>query len=115
MPSKIPPCRKQAPSADHHPIVVHTFAQKYHFKGSWDATSKTLKQRILNNELKYERCKNAFECYKQLSLDLIKDGKEQKISKLLAYKKANDTHVLQNTNLTTKCTHIGFSTKYKAK
>ena len=36
------------------------------------------------------------------------------MSKLLVYKKANDARVIQNTNITTKCTHIGFATEDKA-
>ena len=38
--------------------LVHKFAQKFRFKGSWDATGKMVKLRILNNELRNMHCKN---------------------------------------------------------
>lgn len=32
--------------------IVHKFAQKYRFKGSWDTTGKIVKEAIMNNELR---------------------------------------------------------------
>lgn len=46
--------------------IVHKFASKYRFKGSWDATGKLVKERIHNLEMKYERCDTAWSCYERL-------------------------------------------------
>lgn len=72
---------------------MHKFAEKYHFKGCWDATGKIMKQRIFNNESKYERCATAFGCYVKLRTDMIKNGQEQKMMKLLEYESNNDEWV----------------------
>lgn len=93
--------------------IIHKFAQKFRFKGSWDATGKIVKQRILNNELKYDRCANALDCYQKLSRDLTKDGSDVKAAKLLEYELLNDERVTKNTTLTTRHTHIGFATESK--
>ena len=55
-------------------IIVHKLAEKYRFKGSWDATGKIVKERIMNNELKYNRCANAMDCYLKITQDLTKMG-----------------------------------------
>ena len=39
--------------------IVHKFAEKYCFIGSWDATGKLVKAAILKNEMKYERWADA--------------------------------------------------------
>ena len=98
---------------DVHPIAIRIFAQKYRFKGSWDATGKIVKERILNNELKGDRCATAFDCYIKLGRDLTKNGEDEKSSKLLEYENNNDERVIKNTTLTTKKTHIGFGTQDK--
>ena len=39
-----------AQAAKHHEnktVIIHKFAQKYRFKGSWDATGKNVKERYL--------------------------------------------------------------------
>ena len=43
-------------------IVVHKFAQKYCFKGSWDATGKLITDSINKHECRGERCANAENC-----------------------------------------------------
>lgn len=98
---------------DVHHIAIHNFAQKYRFKGGWDATGKIVKERILNNELKGDRCATAFDCYIKLGRDLTKNGEDEKSSKLLEYENNNDERVIKNTTLTTKKTHIGFGTQDK--
>ena len=62
---------------DVHPIAIHKFAHKYRFKGSWDATGKIVKERILNNELREDRCATAFYCYIKLGRDFIKNGEDK--------------------------------------
>jgi hypothetical protein len=91
--------------------LLHKFGQKYRFKGSWDATGKHVKQRILNNELKNLRCKNAWYCYTNLRVQMSKNGKEELISKLEEHEKNGDMNVLKNTTFTTKRTFIGYATK----
>ena len=93
--------------------IVHKFAQQFRFKGSWDTTSKIAKQRILNNELKYDRCENVLDCYQKLSTHLTKDGNTIKARMLLEYELANGERVTINTTLTTRHTHIGFVTESK--
>ena len=41
----------------------HKFAEKYHYKGSWDRTGKRIKEFLLRMELMNRRCGNAFACY----------------------------------------------------
>ena len=94
--------------------ITHKFAQKYRFKGSWDATGKLIKKRILNNEFKFDRCADAFDCYKKLSRNqfqygLAKDGSELKYEKLKEYEEQGDARVLKNTGLTTRRTMIGLA------
>ena len=59
--------------------IVHKFAQKFRFKGSWDAVGKVVKMRIENNELKYVRVADAWDCYRTLRKQLSKDGSEKLI------------------------------------
>ena len=85
----------------HKPIIIHKFAQKYRFKGSWDATGKVVKQKILQNELKYDRCSTALDCYMKLTRDMTRDGSEKKTQKLLEYERTSDAKVVKNTTFTT--------------
>ena len=98
---------------DHKPMLIHKFAQKYRFKGSWDATGKIVKQRILNNELKHRRCATAFDCYIKLKSDMTQKPNRKKWVDLLKHESNGDMRILKNTVLTTKCTHIGFATEKK--
>ena len=103
-------------AASHHthkPIITHKFTQKYRFKGSWDATGKIVKQQILQNELKYDRCATALECYKKLTCDLSKDGDDKRTNKLLEYERTGDARMLLNSVYTTQKTHIGYGTESK--
>ena len=92
-------------------IIVHKFAQKYRFKGPWDATGKLVKQAIQNNELRFERCANAWDCYIKLGRDLSRDGQAERTRKLLEYEHNQDVRLLNNTPFTTSRTHIGFCTE----
>ena len=96
---------------DNKVVVVHKLAEKYRFKGSWDATGKLVKERIMNNELKYDRCSNAMDCYLKLTRDLTKDGKQTAMVKMEMYEKNGDPRIIKNTTFTTKETHIGFGTE----
>ena len=92
---------------------IHKFGAKYRFKGSWDAFGKHIKQQILLQELLYNRCANAWDCYKILREKLSRDGKEKGTQKLLAFEEAGDVRVLNNTTFKTKCTYIGYGTEKK--
>ena len=63
---------KSSSQTNHKLITIHKFAQKYQFKGSWDATGKTIKMMILHNELKYDQCLTALDCYMKLTRDMTK-------------------------------------------
>ena len=99
--------------SSHKPVLIHKFAQKYKFKGSWDATGKLVKQKILQNELKYDRCSNAKDCYMKLTRDMTRDGSEKQTQKLLEYERTGDAKVVKNTTFTTMKTHIGYGTEHK--
>lgn len=100
-------------SINKHSIIIHKFAGKYRFKGSWDATGKLIKNSIQNLELKLDRCDNAFACYIKLRKDLTRSGEEKDISKLLQYEQSNNEGILKNTTFTTRKTHIGYATENK--
>ena len=74
---------------------------------------KIVKERILNNELKYDRCTNTFYCYMKLRKDLIRDGDEKKMNILMGYENNGYVRVLNNTVFTCRRTHIGLGTEDK--
>ena len=92
---------------------MHKFAEKYCVKGSWDATGKLVKAAILKNEMKHERCANAFDCYTKLKADLSKNGTEKLKQKWLEWEVESNEKILTKTPLTTQRIFIGFSTEYK--
>ena len=92
-------------------MVIHKFAQKYRFKGSWDAAGKLVKQAIHRLEMKNERCANANDCYFKLINELPKDGSEASTKKLEKYEQLKDKCVLGNTTLRTRRTFVGLGTK----
>ena len=93
--------------------IIHKFAQKYRFKGSWDAAGKLVKQAIYRLEMRGDRCANANDCYQRLTKELTRDGNEKKTKKLLEYEENNDKRVLENTTLRTKRTFVGLGTENK--
>ena len=74
-------------------VVVHKFAQKYRFKGSWDATRKLVKQAINQLEMSNIRVPNANACYFKLREELTKDSTEAKTMKLLENERTHDKRV----------------------
>ena len=98
---------------NHQTRIVHKFAQKYGFKGPWDATGKLIKGKIHNNEMKYHRCANAFDCYIKLQSDLGKDGTEINNQKWLAWEADGDERILNKTPFKTNRTFVGLGTEYK--
>ena len=94
-------------------IIVHKFAQKYWFKGPWDAYSKVVKMKIYNFEVQGVRCATAYDCYNNLRYDLTKTGYHMKMAKLLDYERNGDERVLENTLFTTHSTFIGYATADK--
>ena len=56
--------------------IIHGFAQKHRFKGPWDTTGNLVKDAIMRNEAKFNRCANAiYRCLKLLR-DLTKTSTE---------------------------------------
>ena len=66
---------------------VHKFAQKFGFKGPWDATGKIIKGTIMRNELKKDRCSNGLECYLKLKRDLMDNGSDEKAKNWLRWER----------------------------
>ena len=58
--------------------IIHKYAQKYFFKGSWDSFSKTVKDNIMGLETRYERVDEALKCY--LLLSPKSQGKQRKVT-----------------------------------
>ena len=103
---------KVASSGKHNEsVIVHKFAQKYRFKGSWDATGKIVKEAIRNSELRYERCATAFDCYMKMKHHLTRNGNENSTQKLLEYEATQDARVVQNTPFRCRRTYIGLGTE----
>ena len=69
---------------------VHKFAQKFCFKGSWDATGKLIKAAISKNEINYDRCANAYGCYLKLTRDLAKNRYRKLNKKWLEWEEKGD-------------------------
>ena len=67
--------------------------------------------RIENNELKYVRVADAWDCYRTLCKQMSKDGSEKLILGLEQHEIDGDERVLKNTTFTTKCTLIGYVTE----
>eukprot|EP00957_Ditylum_brightwellii_P093946 7154064-Ditylum_brightwellii.AAC.1 len=93
--------------------VVHKFAQKYGFKGSWDTASKLVKQTIDRLELQNDRVVNAYDCYIKLGRGLNRDGTKKETLKLLEYERIGGKRVLDNTPMQTRHTFVGYGTEYK--
>ena len=96
-----------------HSICIHKFGAKYRFKGSWDAFSKVIKEQILNNELIFDCCTNAWDCYGKLGKLLSKDGSEEETKQLLEYERQGDVRALRNSTCKTCKTFIGYATEDK--
>ena len=92
-------------------VIVHKFAQKYRFKGSWDATGKIVKEAIYNSELRYERCTTAFDFYMKMKQHLTRNGNEEVTKKLLEYESTRDEQVIQNRTYRCRRTYIGLGTE----
>ena len=74
--------------------IIHKFAQKYGFKGSWDGVGKLVKGAILKNEVKNDRCANAKDCYHTLNRDLTKDGSEESNQKWIKWEATEDERIV---------------------
>lgn len=98
---------------DNECILIHKFAQKFRFKGTWDATGRLIKLRILNNELNNHRCANAWMCFLLLRDQLSKDEFHELMRKLDECERTGDEGILKNTTFTCKCTYIGYATEDK--
>ena len=97
----------------HHSRVIQKFAEKFCFKGSWDATGKLIKHAILKNEKKFDRCANALDCYYKLKRDLNKDGQRESDKMWLEWERNGDERIINNTPLRTNRTFVGLGTEYK--
>ena len=87
--------------------IMHQFAQKYGFKGSWDATGKQIKTLILRNENSSLCCANALDCYLRLTRDLENMGHEKKQEKWLDWEKKKDYNIVEKTVFKSNRTFVG--------
>ena len=95
-------------------VIVHKFAQKYRFKGSWDATGKHVKYAILKNELKFDHCQDAKTCYFKMKRDMSRDGNEKEKLKWREWEQTKDKRIVQKTIFKTNCTFIGLAVETMA-
>jgi len=71
-----------------------------------------VKSAILKNEMKHDRCANAYDCYLKLTRDLTKNGQEDVNQKWLKWERNLDQKILQKTALKTNRTFIGLGTEH---
>jgi len=71
-----------------------------------------VKSAILKNEMKYDRCANAYDCYMKLTRDLTKNGEEDVNQNWLKWERKLDHKILQKTALKTNRTFIGLGTEH---
>ena len=81
--------------------IVHKSAENFCFKGRWDATGKLVKSTI-KNEMKYDRCANALDCYKKLRRDLSKHGDGARNRKWLEWEASGNERVLEKNSFDNK-------------
>jgi hypothetical protein len=95
--------------------IDHRFAQRYHFKGVWDAAGKVVKEFIRNNELNRQqgregRFATALDCYLKLrnELAMIKSLKPWE-----KWEAAADPRILDKTPFKVSKRIFGFVTEIK--
>ena len=102
---------KVATHCNHHhgAVLIHKFAQTYRFKGRWDATGKHVKEAILKNEMKFDRCHDAKACYYKLKRDMTRHGDEREKIKWREWEEAKDKRIIENTTFKTNRTFVGLA------
>ena len=102
---------------DRHPgtYAQHKFAQKFKFKGPWDATGKIVKEAIKNCELQFKRCATAMDCYENITERLAKDGSGKEQRKWETWETEKDKQILTKTIFKTNRTFIGLAVETKQK
>jgi hypothetical protein len=96
--------------------VEHRFAQKYQFKGVWDAAGKVLKHWMVNFELRSvrnrekKRLATAWDCYKEFATHL---RKLQSKNPWDAWEKEGDKHILNKTTFKVTLRKVGYVTEKK--
>ena len=100
---------------ERHPgsIAVHKFAQKFKFKGPWDATGKIVKQAIKNCELQLKCCLNAIDCYDNIRERLAQDGSGKKQNQWKKWELEKNEEILTKRVFRTNRTFIGLAAETK--
>ena len=93
----------------------HRFAQKFKFKGPWDATGKIVKEAIKNCELQFKRCATAMDCYENMTERLANDGNGKEQRKWETWETEKDKQILTKTIFKTNRTFIGLAVETKQK
>lgn len=94
---------------------MHKFAQKFKFKGPWDATGKIIKEAIRNCELQFKRCANAMDCYENMTERLAHDGNGKLQKQWKKWETEKDKQILTKTFFKTNRTFIGLGVESKEK
>jgi hypothetical protein len=113
----------QFPSQIEGVLLHHRFAQKYDFKGIWDASSKVIKDFIRKNEYeattlspsdqtekKNKRYPNALACYKQLREHLPKPTPKKDWD---TFEKTKNTKILEKGHFVINNRFFGYGTEKK--
>ena len=93
--------------------IVHKFAQKFGFKGPWDATGKIVKQAIKNCELQFKRCANAIDCYDNIRERLAQDGSGKRQNQWKKWELEKNEEILTKRVFRTNRTFIGLAAETK--
>lgn len=78
---------------EHIKTFSHSFAQKYQFKGPWDAAGKVVKAQLRKLELQDRRAANAYQCF----LNSEETLPNSKLPDWDGWKEAKDEKVLKKT------------------
>ena len=90
--------------------ITHRFAQKYMFKGVWDAAGKVIKATIRDLELEKVRFPNGFACYEKLRAHLSKIKTKKPWNE---FEKNGNPKLLLRTPFTVSRRLFGFGTENK--
>ena len=95
--------------------AVHKFAQKFKFKGPWDATVKIVKEGIRNCELKFKRCANATDCYETITKRLAHNGNGKTQNQWKKWELEKNKRIVTKIFFRTNCIFIGLAVDKRQK
>jgi hypothetical protein len=93
--------------------IVHRFAQKYQFKGVWDAAGKVIKELIRQLELENKRLPSAWKCVEQLTGELEKPKSKNAKKDWKGLEEKHDAKILEKSPFMVSNRFIGYGTEKK--